>query len=173
MDYVDYRLRSVCEMTVKIELVVWKAFLNYCLKRKYIKDNPFSLYPIKKVQGRLVYLSLAEVEKLKTYQDASRPWLHDLLNIALLTGFRKGELQTLRWDNIYPHTIIAEGKVGSREFPNNSRLQAIFDSIDKKGPWVFYSNIRQKTMLNGDYISRSVKKAFRELGFCEKYSLHT
>jgi integrase len=135
-------------MTIKIDLVAWKAFMNYCLKRKYIREKPFKLYSIKKPQGKLVYLSIEEVKELQEYECESKPWLNKFLNLALLTGFRRGELRTLAWENIQPHRIIVVGKSGSREFPMNDRITELLNSIERKGPWVFFPRGKPNEMLH-------------------------
>jgi len=173
VDYVDYRLENVKRSTVRINLICWKAFMNYCLKRKYISENPFSLYPIERVTGRVVYLSLDEVRLLQEYEDPARPWLNKLINLALLTGFRRGELATLAWKNITPHTIIVMGKTGQREFPNNNRIQSLLDSIPRVSQWVFPVKRYPEKHLDPDTITLAVKDAFRKLGFPDEYSLHT
>jgi integrase len=112
-------------------LICWKALMSYCVKHKYIRENPFIMYPIEKVKSRVSYLSLEEIKQLQEYKDPTRPWLPKLINLALLTGFRRGELASLEWENITKNSLRVIGKSGLRDFPNSSRIQSVLDSIPK------------------------------------------
>lgn len=81
VDYVEFRMESVKPSTIRITLICWKAFMNYCLKRKYIRENPFIMYPIEKIQNRVAFLPLEEIKQLQRYKDETRPWLPLLINL--------------------------------------------------------------------------------------------
>ena len=173
IDYVEARQEVVKRSTVRIDLICWKAFLSYCVKRKYIRENPFVFYPIERGKARLVYLSLKEIKQLQAYEDPARPWLNKLINLALLTGFRRNELATLAWENISKNTIIVVGKTGKREFPNSLKIQEILDKIPRVSCWVFSVHRYPKKHLDPDTITLAVKGAFVNLKFSSNYSLHT
>lgn len=174
IDYVNYRLnKGVKRSTIRIDLIVWKAMLNFFKKRGDISRNPFELYPIKQQPGRMTYLSLEEIERLKAYENPNKPWLKPFLNLALLTGFRRGELVNLKWQDIHPHFIQVKGKTGRRNFPINNRIREVLDSIDRISEFVFAHTPGATKPIDRDYITRSVRNAFRELGFPNHYTLHT
>jgi integrase len=173
IDYADFRMKSVKRSTIRIDLICWKALMSYCVKHKYIRENPFIMYPIEKVKSRVSYLSLEEIKQLQEYKDPTRPWLPKLINLALLTGFRRGELASLEWENITKNSLRVIGKSGLRDFPNSSRIQSVLDSIAKESKWVFPAYRDAEDHLDQDMISRGVKSVFRRLGFPEDYCLHT
>lgn len=159
--------------TTRIALVCWRAFINYCIRKDYLIRNPFKHFPLKKSGDKFDYLTIDEIELLKQYHHPRRPWVHPFLNIALLTGFRRGELCTMEWRNITPHTIIVNGKTGRREFPNSQRLNDVIQSIPRISKWLFPVPTNTKKHIDPDEASHIVKKVFRGLNFPEVYTLHT
>lgn len=159
--------------TTRIALVCWRAFLNYCIRKEYILRNPFKHFPLKKSAEKVDYLTISEVEALQDYHDPNRKWIHSFLNVALLTGFRRGELVTMEWRNITPHTVIVNGKTGKREFPNSERLMAVINTIPRRSNWIFPVPGNPKKHIDPDVASHAVKAAFRSLDFPEVYTLHT
>ena len=174
VDYVNYRLENgVQRSTIRIDLIVWKAMINFYKKRGDVERNPFDLYPIKQQPGRMTYLSLEEIERLKAYEDPTKPWLNPFLNLALLTGFRRGELVNLKWRDIHPHYIQVNGKTGRRNFPMNDRIRKLLSSVDKISEYVFAHTPGADKPIDRDYATRCVRNAFRALGFPKHYTLHT
>ncbi len=173
IDYVEFRKKTVKSSTIRIDLIVWKAFLSYYQKRKLINDNPFNLYPIKGTGNKVNYLSLAEIKRLMVYENYNHPWLSGLIKMALLTGFRRGELINLKWEDIRRTSIQVKGKSGRRDFPINDKLQNFIEGLSQNGDYIFHPGKHVDKPLNEDYVSRQVRNVFNELGFQKEYTLHT
>ena len=105
-------------------------------------------------------------------------YLHYLyIRLICLSGCRKGEFETLRWENIKDNKINFYGKTEKTSITIHKKLQDVLDEIKKQHnnrEWVFCNN-------NGIWIGRRnnnriwkiFKKYVRKLGLNDKYTLHT
>ncbi len=113
--------------TIQREVVVLRALFNQAIRWERIDKNPAALTTVKganKPRKRL----LAE-DEITALLDACRPLLRDLVETALYTAMRKGELLALEerdCDFLKETIAIRESKTGeSRNIPMHPRVRAI------------------------------------------------
>ncbi|MBF0517588.1 MAG: site-specific integrase, partial [Nitrospirae bacterium] len=114
---------------------------------------------------RLRYLSQEECQKLLNNCDSH---LHPIVATALNSGMRKGEILSLKWENVdLKHGFIllsTDTKNGERrEIPINATLKAVFQVIKRRLdiPYVFFDNATGKPY---DDVRRSFNTACRKSG---------
>jgi integrase len=113
---------------------------------------------------RLRFLSGDEIDRLI---DACSPHLKPIVEVALHTGMRRGELLSLTWEQIRNKQIyLTETKSGkARQIPINDRLAHLLRELRQKNqlksPYVF-------CFPNGERI-RHIKNGF--LGACRRAGL--
>jgi integrase len=107
----------------------------------YCRRNPTDgIRPLKEPPGRVRFLSKEEQEKLLA---ACSPRLLSIVEIALNTGLRKGELLALRWENIDMANRmirVERSKNGDRrDVPMTDRVVAVLKSIPRRldSPFLF------------------------------------
>ena len=117
-----------------------------------IEGNPFTEGKTlieKENNARLRFLSEEEIPRLL---DSCSPFphLHDIVTCALNTGMRKGEILSLRWDQIRNGLIyLQKTKTNtSRQIPINDTLDELFKGIRKRqkvgAEYVFTYSQKQK-----------------------------
>ena len=95
---------------------------------------------LKENNHRLRFLTEAEID---TLLKACSPHLKPIVETALHTGMRRGELLSLQWEQIRNGFIyLTETKSGkARQIPINDRLAEIFREVRRenqlKSPYVF------------------------------------
>ena len=117
------------------------AFIGHML-RKAVEWGMLEASPFKKGKRlmfkennqRLRFLTEAEIEALLTASDdlkAHSPYLRPMVETALLTGMRRGELLSLKWEQIRNGFIyLTETKSGKgRQIPINDRLAEVFKEV--------------------------------------------
>lgn len=174
VDYISERIDEVQWNTIRITLNCLRAFVNWCKKsKKYISNTPFENFKIKKWEEKIYYLTMQEAIALKNYEDKNRPWLNVVYNLALSTGWRVGEIASLRWDNIRNDAIYVEGKTGIRSFPCWSQVLETINKMPRKSEFVFPSARNEYGHILADTITGISKKVFRKLNFPEHYCFNT
>jgi len=120
---------------------------------------------LKENNKRLRFLTEPEIKKLL---DACPGHLRDIVECALLTGMRRGEIFSLKWDQIRNGFIyLNETKTNeSRQIPMGDDLNAIFKRIRKKyhltSEHVFnYSVDTKKGLKIRSYSLNDVKTSFK------------
>lgn len=136
----------------------WEMCSADVLKRirkvKHIKEN----------NRRLRYLSKEECQNLI---NACEPHLKPIVITALNTGMRKGEILTLKWDNVdmkHGFILLDITKNGERrEIPINDTLRGVLQGITRRLdiPYVFYDNATGKPYRD---VKRSFNTALRRAG---------
>lgn len=90
---------NLSAMTANHNIRIIKTFLNFCVKQKYIPDNP--IQHMKKYKIDIVEPRFLSEEEVRTLLDISRDTrLYLLILCAIYTGMRFGELDRLQWENI-------------------------------------------------------------------------
>ena len=126
-EYITARRQKVKPGTVQRELGILKAMLNQAIRWELIAKNPAALLTVTgSNQPRERLLSEEEITSLL---DVAAPLLRDLLEAALLTGMRRGELLALeeRDCNFLREQIrIRHSKTGhARTIPMHPRVKEI------------------------------------------------
>lgn len=139
--------------TINRELDVLSASINYATRRwDWNLTNPVAGMSLKQPEGRLRWISRAEVEAL--IREAESNWkavhLADFIRLAVNTGCRKGELLGLEWTrvNLHDRYIRLDGnhtKSGKRRFVplTEEARQALLNRARFRAehcpasPWVF------------------------------------
>jgi integrase len=98
-EYKAARLNKVAPATVNRELEVLRYLFNLADRwDKFFGKNPVSragLLPLNNQKERIL-----NVEEEKRLISACEPYLRNIIITALYTGMRKGEIISLKWDNV-------------------------------------------------------------------------
>lgn len=116
------------EARVNREMAVLKHILNKAVEWQLLSVGPFgkgASLLFKENNHRLRFLSEEEVEALLK---ASSPHLRPIVETALHTGMRSGELLTLKWEQVHNGFIYLKDTKGnkSRQISVNDRLSRVF-----------------------------------------------
>lgn len=143
--YRDERLKSVAPATIIRELSILSSVISHARKEWGLSSgNPCAL--VRKPaspQGRNRLLTADEearlLEELKPVRRRS-PWMVPLVQLALETAMRRGELLSLRWENVNllaQTALLPMTKNGTaRIVPLSKKAVAILQALpgDKPGP---------------------------------------
>ena len=144
-DYRDQRLRAVQSGTVRRELAVLRHCLEVARKEWGI---PLARNPVVGIaipaagKGRQRRLEPRDCERLNQALKSARSWyLRPIIELAIETGMRRGELLLLEWSNIdfdRSLALLEMTKNGeSRSVPLSSRAVAILIGLPKAEGRVF------------------------------------
>jgi integrase len=138
-----------------------------------LENSPFKKgkrLMFKENNHRLRFLTDAEVESLIK---ACSPHLRPIVEVALLTGMRRGELLGLKWEQIRNDYIyLTDTKSGkARQIPINDRLAEVFKDVRRekqlKSPYVFCDSQGRRFF----EVKRSFASACRRTGL-EDFRFH-
>lgn len=158
--------------TVNRELSTLRHMFSKAEEWNMINSSPF-----KKIKGlfenennkRLRFLSEAEEERLL---DKCAAFLRNIVLVALNTGMRKGEILSLKWEQIRDGFIyLTKTKTNiPRQIPLNDTMTSLFESLPRHitSDHVFY---RQKDGTAYDNVYKSFNTAVREAGI-EDFHFH-
>jgi integrase len=129
--------------SVNRELALLKHIFSKALEWRKVKENPAK--GVKRLKGgakRVRYLMPDEIQTLLSNCDGLlRSLLKPLVTVALHTGARKGELQSLQWSEVdFEHGIISllDTKNGERrDIPMNETVRATLKGIERKSDLIF------------------------------------
>ncbi len=98
--YKAQRLTIVDPATINKEVNCLRAMLNKAVAWKRVKTNPLAgMKLLKEPPGRLRYLTPEEKDRLIEACSMS-PYLRPIVELAIHTGMRRGEILGLRWSDI-------------------------------------------------------------------------
>jgi integrase len=125
------------EATVNREMAALKHMLNKAVEWGFLVVSPFkkgSRLSYTENNQRHRYLMEADIEKLL---NSCSPHLLPIVEIALHTGMRKGEILGLQWDQVRDGFIyLHETKSGkSRQIPLDSRATQVLKDLQVKNKW--------------------------------------
>jgi integrase len=124
--------RKLTETTVNRDLEVVRRVLFWAADEGIIQHNPLARMPmVRERRRRRPVMSVADEVKFLAH---AAPHLARIVNIALFTGMRRGEILAQRWEHIdfdrrllsVTHSKTAEGE--HREIPLSSQLMAILEA---------------------------------------------
>jgi len=161
------------DATVNRELSTLRHMLNKAVEWGMLENNPFnkgSRLMLKENNHRLRFLTEAEIEALLK---ACSPHLKPIVETALLTGMRRGELLSLKWEQIRNGFIyLTETKSGkARQIPINERLAGVLRGVRQgnqlKSPYVFCDSQGRRFL----EVKRSFASACKKAGI-EAFRFH-
>lgn len=126
------KIRS--DATVNREMSTLRHMFNKAVEWEMLESSPFKRgkrLMFKEGSHRLRFLNEAEIDRLLAECPSH---LKPIVETALLTGMRRGELLGLKWEQIRNGFIyLTETKSGeSRQLPINDRLAQVFRDIRKQ-----------------------------------------
>ncbi len=138
------RMKKVSPARVNRNLACLKCMFNRAIEWGKVKENPVKKVKLLKENNkRLRYLEKEECERLiKACADHIKP----IVVMALNTGMRKGEILSLKWEDVDLNRDIIHilnSKNGEkREIPVNRKLKETLNGIKQnpKGPYIFCKN---------------------------------
>lgn len=143
--YYQYKLKTCKPATAKNHLAIIRRMFNYAIEMGFLKENPVKTKPVSFDNARIRHLSDDEkVRLLASCKESKNKNLYNIVLIAMKTGMRKGEIQTLTPADIKNNTIYlkAENTKTSkgRIIPLNKELIEIFGRL---GSFDFSLNFRE------------------------------
>ena len=137
------------EASINREMACLRHMLNKAVQWDMMEVNPFDKgksLRLKENNQRLRFLSVDEVTRLR---DASTPYLKNIVDCALNTGMRKGEILSLKWGQIKNRMIyLRKTKTDeSRQIPINDALKSVFDNLKQYGEPVNVKRLDGKKVL--------------------------
>jgi integrase len=167
------------DASVNREMALIGHMLGKAVEWGMLEASPFKKgkrLMLKENNQRLRFLTEAEVSALLTASDdlkAHSPYLRPLVETALLTGMRRGELLSLQWEQIRNGFIyLTETKTGKgRQIPINDRLAEVFKEVRRgnqlKSDFVFCDSQGRRFYA----VKRSFASACRRAGV-EAFRFH-
>jgi len=120
--------------TINREMACLRHIMSKAVEWDIIERDPFkkgkSLH-LKENNKRLRFLSEDEITSLL---DACPPYLRNVVVCVINTGMRKGEMLSLKWDQVRNGLIYLDKRKTneSRQIPINDALDAVFKGIRKE-----------------------------------------
>ena len=119
-----------------------RRILNHAVECGYLQANPAGSVKRNPRPKLTRFLSREEIGRLHRVLDRhAGAQQADIIRLLLLTGCRKGEILTLRWQDVDGDTLnLADGKTGPRQVLLNAPARAILERQARSGSaWVFPS----------------------------------
>lgn len=158
--------------TINRELSFLKSVLYAAEYDNLIASNPIRGRRVKKLEeagGRekvILGINLTDDDQRRLI-DGAAPYFKPILEVALLTGMRRGEILKMKWKDINFRLgtirIPAENSKTKRErfIPIDSNLIATLDSIERKGDCVFMND---QTGIHRKRVEEAFKAACEKIG---------
>ena len=166
--------KKIKPATINREISLLKHIFSKAIEWKLLEENPAK--PIKKLREnnkRVRFLSMEEITALLA---ACKGYLSNIVLVALNTGMRKGEIFSLRMQDIdldREMIHISDSKNNeTRDIPANKTLQIILmPLIDKTKDPQDYIFFNPKTKKPYDDVKKSFKTALKKAGI-ENFTFH-
>ena len=135
-----------------------RRILNHAVTCGHLQTNPIRGMKPNPRPKLTRFLSHEEIQRLHrtldhfaTTQPSRAPQV-DIIRLLLLTGCRKSEIMTLRWQNVDGDTLnLADTKTGPRRVFLNVPARAILERQPRSGSaWVFPSSSKPGQPISGD-----------------------
>ena len=132
--------RQVKPATINRELAQLKASFNRAIEWSFVTSNPAqSVRLLKDKSGKRVrYLSDTERQRLDAALDKRHDHLPYIVRLVLMTGLRRGEIFSLRWEdiNLKSQMLIVQASNAKsdkgRHIPLNTRANALLKAWQMK-----------------------------------------
>jgi len=159
------QLKVVGKNSVNKNLGCLRAMFNKAKEWKLFEgDNPVHNRQFFKLENRrLRYLEKDEIKKLLLVCDG---YLKDIIEFAINTGMRQGEIFHLKWEDIDFNTgliHLLKTKSGEkREIPMNENVRNVLDRVKRTPTSIYvFSSFHEKPF---DNVKRSFKTALEKAG---------
>ena len=162
--------------TVNREVGCLKCMFNWAIKNDKAVENPVKrVNLLKEDNTRTRYLSRGEIRRLL---DACPECLRRIVICALLTGMRRGEILSLKWDDVNLSQgiiLVKHTKTGRiREIPICGLLERVFLECSKNTDGIYvFCNEQAKSYRRIDTFFQSVVKRTNIQDFCFHDLRHT
>lgn len=170
-EYITKRTKDgMAPATINREISLLKSILYAAEYDGLISSNPIRGRRVKKLEEHnsrektILNLNLTD-DDLRRLCDCAAPHFKPILELALITGMRRGEILKLRWQDIdfglRTIRVPAENSKTNRDryIPMSADLIKLFDSLKKRGDYVFMNDWTGKRRLR-------VEEAFKAA--CER-----
>ena len=172
------RLKQTSPTTTNIDLRTMKAAFNTAIRWEYMDRNPFKGIKFVPIPERAPCFFTKE-HFVAFAATISEDWFRNIVEFAVLTGLRRGELVNLRWENVdmqrgviqIESTATFKTKSGKRRLvPLNDSAKRILERISHqdKEPWVFTFQERQ---ISARLVTHKLKDCLRRAKL-DKPGLH-
>jgi integrase len=157
--FIQWRSQTVSAATVNRDLNVLRSLFHRAVEWGLIPSSP--LRHIKRIKGAGAqlprYFTPGQIERILA---ASPPEYRRIWRILLYSGFRRGELMGLHWQDIRDgHIIVRKPKEGREKIiPVSRRLGAVLAELPRKSERVIPG-------LHEASLSRAFKRILGRLGF--------
>jgi len=106
--FLSRRLSTLSHNTACSEWRRYKQFLDYCVARHWLTDNP--LRAIRAPRARDTDVDVLTDEQLQSLLAHADAITRTILIILLGSGMRLGELERLRWSDVHGDELVLHGK---------------------------------------------------------------
>jgi len=136
-----------------------KIIFQYAIAEGLLDKNPADATIKKTVEIKRQRLTLDGFNAIK---QCAPTWLQNAMDLALLTGQRRGDLVNLQWTDIHDGFIwIQQQKVdkwgtGNLKIPMTKNIQALLIKCENLSQFVISNNEKP---INADYLSKAFLKA--------------
>lgn len=133
----DERLKVVSTGTVLREILLLSNIFNIAIREwgYSLRHNPVT-HVKKPPQGKHRDRVLSDNERsalISSCNQCSNPWIVPVVSFALETACRRGEILSLRWEDVdlKSATAVVDGKTGPRKIPLSDRCIALLRGIPR------------------------------------------
>jgi integrase len=169
-DSISSRGRQRKPASVNRELATLSKVFSLARDNGLVASNPCSkVRRLRENNQRTRYLSVEEEERLMASLTGQRAHLTSIVQLAIHTGMRRGELLNLEWRNVdFTRNVIHVTKTKTnrdRDVPMNSEARQILLNLQKEsGEDATFVFISSKTGLNLTDVKNAFRAACREAG---------
>jgi integrase len=151
--YKAKRKSEVAPGTINRELVFLKTLFNKAVEWGRLESSPVA--NVKKFREPSFKERILNASEMVRLLDISNSHLKPILIVALNTGMRRGEILSLKWENVNlskRHIHIEDSKSGkSRDIPMNN---AVVEALSQYNKYVFHNPVTGGPL-------KSIKSSFR------------
>ena len=185
-EYVIMKMAETAPKGIKTYRSTIQAEFSEFKELNYVEENPFSKIKLPKLQkGEMVVVNNEEQKMIITYLiEKGKNVIADMVEFSLNSGMRGGEVVNLRWGDVERNNRLI--KVGSKNYktksrkirtiPFNSKMEKIiienFETQKNNSKSEFIFSQKNGKPYKVDTISKTFKKAVRDLGLPEELHWH-
>ena len=162
--------------SVNRELATLSKVFSLAMDNGVVSNNPCRrVHKLREDNQRKRYLSVDEEERLMAALIGRRAHLVPVVQLAIHTGMRRGELLGLRWGNVdFARAVIHVTKTKTnrdRDVPVNSESKEMLLQLQRESEGEEFVFANNKTGLNLTDVKKGFRSACREAGI-EDFKFH-